>query len=122
EQTSNAKSESRGGATRTLNRRFWRPVLYQLSYTPSSRGQGQGQKSARTRQEWPPISPFPTDFSKPLAAIPVVISCGTLCGAYACVPCGRTFSTQCDPRRGSPSGCGSCGLHKRCIPARRILS
>ena len=27
-------SESRGGATRTLNRWFWRPVLYQLSYTP----------------------------------------------------------------------------------------
>jgi hypothetical protein len=27
---------SRGGATRTLNRRFWRPVLYQLSYTPST--------------------------------------------------------------------------------------
>src|SRR5262249_21398186 len=26
---------SRGGAPRTLNRRFWRPVLYQLSYTPS---------------------------------------------------------------------------------------
>src|SRR5438876_4089498 len=25
---------NRGGATRTLNRRFWRPVLYQLSYTP----------------------------------------------------------------------------------------
>src|SRR5262249_24001515 len=28
--------QSRGGATRTLNRWFWRPVLYQLSYTPSS--------------------------------------------------------------------------------------
>src|SRR4051812_22594673 len=27
-------SQSRGGATRTLNRWFWRPVLYQLSYTP----------------------------------------------------------------------------------------
>jgi hypothetical protein len=27
---------SRGGATRTLNLRFWRPLLYQLSYTPSS--------------------------------------------------------------------------------------
>lgn len=26
--------QSRGGATRTLNRWFWRPVLYQLSYTP----------------------------------------------------------------------------------------
>src|SRR5262245_5673499 len=25
---------SRGGATRTLNLRFWRPLLYQLSYTP----------------------------------------------------------------------------------------
>src|SRR5262249_50787876 len=30
---------NRGGATRTLNRRFWRPVLYQLSYTPPSSGQ-----------------------------------------------------------------------------------
>ena len=25
---------SRGAETRTLNLRFWRPVLYQLSYTP----------------------------------------------------------------------------------------
>src|SRR5439155_23404101 len=33
---------SRGEATRTLNRRFWGPVLYQLSYTPSSRGQDSG--------------------------------------------------------------------------------
>src|SRR5438874_6655320 len=29
------RKSSRGGATRTLNRWFWRPVLYQLSYTPS---------------------------------------------------------------------------------------
>ncbi len=28
-------SPSRGAATRTLNLRFWRPLLYQLSYTPS---------------------------------------------------------------------------------------
>ena len=26
----------RGGGTRTPNRRFWRPVLYQLSYAPGS--------------------------------------------------------------------------------------
>src|SRR5580693_4221816 len=26
----------RGGGTRTPNRRFWRPLLYQLSYTPLS--------------------------------------------------------------------------------------
>ena len=25
----------RGGGTRTPSRRFWRPVLYQLSYAPS---------------------------------------------------------------------------------------
>ena len=30
-------ANGRGGVTRTLNRRFWRPVLYQLSYTPGSR-------------------------------------------------------------------------------------
>src|SRR6266496_2416553 len=38
---------SRGGATRTLNRRFWRPVLYQLSYTPNEgRGvRGEGRPS-----------------------------------------------------------------------------
>lgn len=29
--------QSRGGATRTLNRRFWRPVLCQLSYAPVER-------------------------------------------------------------------------------------
>ena len=29
---------SRAGGTRTPNRRFWRPVLYQLSYCPSGRG------------------------------------------------------------------------------------
>ena len=28
-------NESRGGASRTLNRWFWRPVLCQLSYTPN---------------------------------------------------------------------------------------
>gem|GEM_PF-2215628 len=28
--------ENRGGETRTPNRRFWRPVLYQLSYTPTA--------------------------------------------------------------------------------------
>ncbi len=27
---------SRGGGTRTRNRWFWKPVLYQLSYTPES--------------------------------------------------------------------------------------
>src|SRR5260370_34826721 len=32
--TRHAQSWSRGGATRTLNRWFWRPVLYQFSYTP----------------------------------------------------------------------------------------
>src|SRR5262249_47455269 len=28
---------SRGAATRTLNLRFWRPLLYQLSYTPRAK-------------------------------------------------------------------------------------
>src|ERR1700736_5204291 len=28
------RSSSRAGGTRTPNRRFWRPVLYQLSYCP----------------------------------------------------------------------------------------
>src|SRR5665811_1887764 len=30
------RPESRAGGTRTPNRRFWRPVLYQLSYCPLS--------------------------------------------------------------------------------------
>src|SRR5579883_2716725 len=29
-----AEETGRGGGTRTPNRRFWRPLLYQLSYTP----------------------------------------------------------------------------------------
>ena len=32
---------NRGGATRTLNLRFWRPLLCQLSYTPSQVVSGQ---------------------------------------------------------------------------------
>src|SRR3954452_4741752 len=32
-------SRDRGAGTRTLGLRFWRPMLYQLSYTPRSRGQ-----------------------------------------------------------------------------------
>ncbi len=45
---------SRGGATRTLNLRFWRPLLCQLSYTPKGRGQKSGvndQRSAFEDQE-----------------------------------------------------------------------
>src|SRR5437667_11953053 len=34
-QESKIKNHNRGGATRTLNLRFWRPLLCQLSYTPS---------------------------------------------------------------------------------------
>src|SRR5438046_2608739 len=33
-----ARGPGRSGGARTPNPRFWRPVLYQLSYTPSSTG------------------------------------------------------------------------------------
>ena len=33
----------RGGGTRTPSRRFWRPVLYQLSYAPSPFRSGWGR-------------------------------------------------------------------------------
>jgi hypothetical protein len=39
---------NRGGATRTLNRRFWRPVLYQLSYTPSLHGPPTNKPQSKT--------------------------------------------------------------------------
>ena len=35
------RAMSRAGGTRTPNRRFWRPVLCQLSYCPPARGAGQ---------------------------------------------------------------------------------
>jgi hypothetical protein len=38
---------SRPGGTRTPNRRFWRPVLYHLSYGPS------GSRSERLHVAWP---------------------------------------------------------------------
>jgi hypothetical protein len=34
---------NRGGGTRTPSRRFWRPVLYQLSYAPSPFRSGWGR-------------------------------------------------------------------------------
>src|SRR5260370_40572615 len=40
----NLANRNRGGATRTLNLRFWRPLLCQLSYTPSKRGEGIGTR------------------------------------------------------------------------------
>jgi hypothetical protein len=36
--TSFTKKDGRGGRTRTHDRRFWRPLLYQLSYTPAPTG------------------------------------------------------------------------------------
>jgi hypothetical protein len=33
--TTSALKSGRGGRTRTHDRRFWRPLLYQLSYTPA---------------------------------------------------------------------------------------
>src|SRR3954451_8063711 len=47
----------RAGGTRTPNRRFWRPVLYQLSYCPPGRGRdgaeedssGPGRRPRRRR-------------------------------------------------------------------------
>src|SRR5665213_1919564 len=66
---------SRAGGTRTPNRRFWRPVLYQLSYCPLSiaktrtvsRPQGRKERlppgpgtfpaaSCRSERPWPPGS------------------------------------------------------------------
>src|SRR5438477_1887518 len=36
----------RAGGTRTPNRRFWRPVLYQLSYCPPGRGRAGVEKDS----------------------------------------------------------------------------
>jgi hypothetical protein len=44
------ESLSRGGGTRTPNRRFWRPVLCQLSYAPIGSSHGWGRiRTADTR-------------------------------------------------------------------------
>src|SRR5262249_22076258 len=40
---------NRGGATRTLNRWFWRPVLYQLSYTPIPEIRGQRSEVTKNK-------------------------------------------------------------------------
>ena len=66
-------ASDRGGGTRTPNRRFWRPVLYQLSYAPpplpanrpsAARGKWLGAESNRRhrrfqRRALPPELPSP---------------------------------------------------------------
>src|SRR5690606_36528958 len=47
-----AKQDGRSGGTRTHGPRFWRPMLYQLSYTPAARaghlaGGARGRKADR---------------------------------------------------------------------------
>ena len=46
-------SQSRAGGTRTPNHRFWRPVLYQLSYCPPAPGaEGVEDSSASRTDSW----------------------------------------------------------------------
>ena len=49
-----AESDGRTGGTRTPNRRFWRPLLYQLSYCPScglSKHSRRGPDSTEPRRQ-----------------------------------------------------------------------
>src|ERR1700704_3398484 len=78
----------RGDTTRTCDLRFWRPLLYQLSYTPVL---GHGRAG-------PDGGPLAT--SSPGAPC----GCGTGC---------RTCAAPCDPDRFSCSS-GSCS----CVPCR----
>ena len=52
--TRSSKSSYRPGGNRTPNRRFWRPVLYQLSYgpTPGPTPTDCGQLGSRTADNW----------------------------------------------------------------------
>ena len=43
--------DGRGGETRTHDLRFWRPSLYQLSYTPKIVGAGEGNRTLVTSLE-----------------------------------------------------------------------
>src|SRR3989338_4708198 len=47
----------RPGGFRTPNPRFWRPILYQLSYWPKNQGRGKGKERRVTAKPHP--SPFP---------------------------------------------------------------
>lgn len=82
------------GGNRTPNRRFWRPVLYQLSY-------------ARI----------------PLAIRQVrITSCAILYATCACEVSGNISSVPSGPLHGFLSEPDNYGHLFRCIPARRILS
>src|SRR4029078_6418319 len=51
--------------TRTPNPRFWRPVLYQLSYWPSQRQVGSAMCDAETALDTSPLTTFTWHFSLP---------------------------------------------------------
>src|SRR5215471_8360153 len=48
---SSIENQNRGGATRTLNLRFWRPLLCQLSYTPPQQLQSNKAQVTRPRKQ-----------------------------------------------------------------------
>ena len=114
---------STSGGNRTPNRRFWRPVLYQLSY-------------ARSRDEPSPILGLGRARDRVLdidgrrrrpglaAADPAgrrsLTSSAIPCAACASARGGSTSSAPAARPRGSPSGSGSSGPRTRCIPARHI--
>ena len=47
--TYHKKENGRGSRVRTRDLRFWRPSLYQLSYTPSGRGVGYAMRGVKSR-------------------------------------------------------------------------
>ena len=108
---------STSGGNRTLNRRFWKPVLCQLSYArlrfragativrPAGLRSLEWTKFRRIGRRMRPISP-------------AVISSATPCAECASARGGRISSTPAGPHRGFPSGPGSSGPRKRCIPAK----
>src|SRR5262249_52734986 len=109
---SKTENPNRGGATRTLNLRFWRPLLCQLSYTPSTLvlcpwSFALGQAALLNRQRTKDAGQIATS-----SAIP--------CAGCVCAPCGRISSFPTGRRRGFLSGCGNCGCRRRYTPARRI--
>ena len=61
-QFGDGRERSRAGGTRTPNRRFWRPVLFQLSYCPQGVGSGRSIVAGGTPPDRPggqPAQPAP---------------------------------------------------------------
>src|SRR5271157_2722115 len=82
---------SRAGGTRTPNRRFWRPVLYQLSYCPRCPPSG-GASGDVGHRDWR-ADPEPTTRGVQAAQRRPAVS-GSPCAACGAGPTGRTSSSR----------------------------